>query len=236
LPPRREGAASRSGVISPPPCCRADLLSANKHREAVVNLNVSSLFFELALIFIPGFIWMKIHSRYGFKGEKTQFDLILNAFIFGVLSYAFLYIVYRYQGWDLKLFELESDSKKLIQPDVFPEIMEAMLIAVIAGVLGLYMENHKLFTRFVQKIGATKTYGDEDVWDFVFNSRSRAVNFVHFRDFEQRVTYAGFVEIFSETGRLREMVLREVIVYDFRGTEMYRVPRLYLAKDPVNVR
>jgi hypothetical protein len=179
---------------------------------------------------------MKIHSRYGFKGEKTQFDLILNAFIFGVLSYAFLYIVYRYQGWDLKLFELESDSKKLIQPDVFPEIMEAMLIAVIAGVLGLYMENHKLFTRFVQKIGATKTFGDEDVWDFVFNSRSRAVNFVHFRDFEQRVTYAGFVEIFSETGRLREMVLREVIVYDFRGTEMYRVPRLYLAKDPVNVR
>ncbi len=52
-----------------------------------MNLNVSTLFFELALIFIPGFIWMKIHSRYGLRGDKTQFDLILNAFIFGVLSY-----------------------------------------------------------------------------------------------------------------------------------------------------
>jgi len=31
-----------------------------------MNLSVSTLFFELALIFIPGFIWMKIHSRYGF--------------------------------------------------------------------------------------------------------------------------------------------------------------------------
>src|SRR5712671_4954576 len=128
-----------------------------------MNLTVSTLFFELALIFIPGFIWMKIHSRYGFKGEKTQFDLILNAFIFGVLSYTFLFIAYRYKGWTLKIFELDSDSRKLIQPEVFPEILAAVVVSVIGGILSLYIENHKLFTRFVQKIGATKTYGDEDV-------------------------------------------------------------------------
>jgi hypothetical protein len=206
-----------------------------KDRGAVVNLNVSSLFFELALIFIPGFIWMKIHSRYGVKGEKTQFDLILNAFIFGVLSYAILYVIYRYQGWSLKLFELESDSRKLIQPEIFPEIIAAVMIAIVGGVLSLYVENHKLFTRFVQRMRATKTYGDEDVWDFVFNSSSRAVNFAHFRDFQQRVTYAGFVEIFSESGQLREIVLRDVIVYDFEQTEMYRVPRLYLARERENI-
>src|SRR6266446_2397782 len=173
---------------------------------------------------------MKIHSRYGFKGEKKQFDLILNAFIFGVLSYTFLYIIYTYKGWSLKLFELESDSKKLIHPEIFPEIIAAVIIAIVGGVISLYIENHKLFTRFVQKIGATKTYGDEDVWDFVFNSSSSAVNFVHVRDFEQRVTYAGIVEIFSETGQLREIVLRKVAVYDFEGTEMYQVPRIYLAR------
>jgi len=202
---------------------------------AIMNLNVSTLFFELALIFIPGFIWMKIHSRYGFKGEKTQFDLILNAFIFGVLSYAILYIVYRFEGWSMKIFDLDSDSKKLLQPEIFPEILAAIIISVVGGVLTLYVENHKLFTRFVQKIGATKTYGDEDVWDFVFNSSSRAVNFVHFRDFEQRVTYAGIVEVFSESGQLREIVLREVAIYDFDGVEMYRVPRLYLAKARENL-
>lgn len=200
-----------------------------------MNLNVSTLFFELALIFIPGFIWMKIHSRYGFKGEKTQFDLILNAFIFGVLSYTVLYFIYRYRGWPLKLFDLDTDSKRLLQPDLFPEILFAVAISIIGGVLSLYVENHKLFTRFVQTIGATKTYGDEDVWDFVFNSSSSAVNFVHFRDFEQRVTYAGFVEVFSESGQLREIVLRDVIVYDFEQTEMYRVPRLYLARERENI-
>jgi hypothetical protein len=196
-----------------------------------MNLNVSTLFFELAIIFIPGFIWMKIHARYGFKGEKTQFDLILNAFIFGVLSYAILDCVYVFKGWPLKIFDLGSESKKLLEPAIFPEILSAVIISVVGGVLTLYVENHKLFTRFVQKIGATKTYGDEDVWDFVFNSSSRAVNFVHFRDFQQRVTYAGIVEIFSESGQLREMVLRDVIMYDFDGNEMYRVPRLYLARE-----
>jgi hypothetical protein len=101
----------------------------------------------------------------------------------------------------LKLFELESESKKLIQPEIFPEIIAAATIAIVGGILSLYIENYKLFTRFVQKIGATKTYGDEDVWDFVFNSPSSAVDFVHLRDFEQRVTYAGFVEAFSESGQ-----------------------------------
>jgi uncharacterized protein DUF6338 len=202
---------------------------------AIVNLNVSSLFFELALIFIPGFIWMKIHSRYGIRGEKPQFDLILNAFIFGVLSYAILYSIYRFNSWSLKIFELEPESKKLVQPEIFPEILAAAVIAVVGGVLSLYVENHKLFTRFVQMIGATKTYGDEDVWDFVFNSGSSAVNFVHLRDFEQRVTYASFVETFSESGQRREIVLSDVAVYDFEGTEMYRVPRLYLARGRENL-
>ena len=178
---------------------------------------------------------MKIHTRYGFKGEKTQFDLILNVFIFGVLSYAILDVVYSYKGWTLKIFDLSTESTKLLEPAIFPEILYAVIISVAGGVLTLYIENRKVFTRFVQYIGATKTYGDEDVWDFVFNSSSPAVNFVHFRDFQQRVTYAGIVETFSESGKLREIVLREVIVYDFEGAEMYRVPRLYLARERENI-
>jgi hypothetical protein len=200
-----------------------------------MDLSVSALFFELALIFIPGFIWMKIHTRYGPKGEKKQFDLILNTFIFGVLSYTILYIVYWYFGLNLKVFDLQADNKKLIQPAIFPEIFLAAIIAVIGGILTLYIENYKIFTQFAQRIGATRTFGDEDVWDFVFNSRSKAADFVHFRDFDQRVTYAGIVESFSESGQLRELVLRDVIVYDFEGTPMYQVSRLYLARARDNI-
>jgi hypothetical protein len=120
-----------------------------------------------------------------------------------------------------------------VQPEVFPEILWAAIIATVGGVLGLYVENYKLFTWFVQRIGATNTYGDEDVWDFALNSRSRAADFVHFRSDLRR--HCGIVETFSESGELRELLLRDVIVYDFEGTEMYKVPHLYLARDRINI-
>jgi|SRR5713226_4822787 len=126
-----------------------------------MNLNVSTLFFELALIFIPGFIWMKIHSRYGLRGDKTQFDLILNAFIFGVLSYGLLYVTFRYNGWPLKIFELDADSRKLIQPEIFPEILAAVVISVVGGVISKTTSSSPVLSRQLEppRRTVTKTCG-----------------------------------------------------------------------------
>jgi Family of unknown function (DUF6338) len=161
--------------------------------------------------------------------------MILNAFIFGVISYAVLDGIYWLRGSKLHIIDLDVNSTKLLQPDTFQDISFSMLVAIILSVIYLSVENYKLFTRFIQFIGATKTFGDEDVWDFVFNSSSTSVNFVYFRDFEQKTVYAGYVDVFSESGQLRELVLRDVYVYDFEGAEMYRMPRIYLARAPENI-
>lgn len=200
-----------------------------------MNLSVSNLFFELAVIFLPGFIWMKIHMKYGAKGERSQFDMILNAFLFGITSYFVLFVVYGWLGWPLHLLSLDSDSKKLLDVSVLPEIMLAVVIAILCSIVFLYVENNKLLTRFVQKIGATKTFGDEDVWDFVFNSNSKDVEWIYFRDFDEKVVYSGYVRLFSESGQLRELLLQDVIVYDFEGAELYRMARLYLARERENI-
>jgi hypothetical protein len=201
-----------------------------------MNLNVSSLFFEIALLLLPGFVWMKIHTKFGAKGEVTQFDMILNAFLFGVIAYAVLYTIYWKFGVPMHIAELDVDSKKLFQPELFIDIFAATGIAIVLSILHLYGENYKLFTRLVQGIRATKAFGDEDVWDFVFNSSSlSSVDYLHFRDFENRVVYAGYVNLFSESGKLRELVLRDVIVYDFDGQEMYKVARMYLARERENI-
>jgi hypothetical protein len=201
----------------------------------MMNLNLSTLFFEIALILIPGFVWMKIHTKYGAKGEITQFDMILNAFIFGVISYFVLYVIYLKSSTKLHILELDPNSTQIFQPPLFRDIIFATFVATFLSIIHLYVENNKLFTRFVQRIRATKTFGDEDVWDFVFNSSSASVNYVHFRDFENKAVYAGYVEIFSESGQLRELVLRDVIVYDFDGNEMYPITRLYLARERDNI-
>jgi len=196
-----------------------------------MNLNVSALFFEVALLLLPGFVWMKIHTKFGAKGEVTQFDMVLNAFIFGIVSYSILYIIYWKLGFSMHIAAIDVDSKKLFEPELFIDIFAATAVAILLAILHLYGENYKLFTRFVQTIKATRTFGDEDVWDFVFNSSSTSVNYLHFRDFENRVVYAGYVNLFSESGQLRELVLRDVIVYDFDGNEMYKIARVYLARE-----
>jgi hypothetical protein len=199
-------------------------------------MEISYLVFELALIFIPGFIWMKIHRRYGSKSEQKQFDLILNTFIFGVLSYAVLYVIYWFFGYRLQLFDLDVQNKKLFfQPNVFVEIFLASIIAVICGIITLYVENYKCFTKFVQLIGATHTFGGEDLWDYVFSLPIKNSDLVHFRDFEQRVTYSGLVAAYSESEKLRELILDEVKVFDFEGTKMYEMSRMYLARPRENI-
>ena len=84
--------------------------------------------------------------------------------------------------------------------------------------------------RFMQRIRATKRYGDEDVWDFTFNDHDRNVEYVNLRDFDKKIVYAGWVERFSDTDKVRELVLRDVNVYDFEGNELFSTPRVYIAR------
>lgn len=58
---------------------------------------------------------------------------------------------------------------------------------------------------------------------------------MHFRDFEKKITYAGWVEAFSETEKQRELRLRDVIAYDFEGNVSLRTPRVYLARKIDNI-
>jgi hypothetical protein len=58
---------------------------------------------------------------------------------------------------------------------------------------------------------------------------------VHLRDFEKKPAYAGWVEVWSESEKTREIVLRDVAVSDFEGDELFRTPRVYLARKADNI-
>jgi hypothetical protein len=47
-----------------------------------------------------------------------------------------------------------------------------------------------------------------------------AVEYIHFRDFANKIVYAGWVKEFSETEMLRELVLRDAEIYDFDGNKL----------------
>jgi hypothetical protein len=195
---------------------------------------VDIFFFQLVIIFIPGIIWERVDTQYGRERSKEQWDVIRRSFIFGLFSYVILFAVLwflsLFQGdigfW---LFQIKKDES-FLDADALKEVFFASLVAVICSVLWLYITNYKLLTWVLQKIHATKRYGDEDVWEFMFNSSRAEAEYVHLRDFEKKITYAGWVETFSETEKQRELILRDVVVHAFEGNVLFESPRIYLAR------
>lgn len=191
-------------------------------------------FFQLVIVFIPGIIWERIDVQYGPASRPQQWDILRRTFVFGLASYVVTYGVYWVasffvSGLSFEIFHFKKDDEFLDANSV-RLIFSASVVAIACAVLWLYIGTYKLITRFFQFIGATKRYGDEDVWDYTFNAGRAEVEYIHLRDFAKKLTYAGWVEAFSETEKQREVRLRDVIVYDFEGNQLFESPRMYLAR------
>ena len=199
-------------------------------------MEINLVILQFAIIFLPGLIWAGLDSRYALKSKPSEFQYTLRAFLFGLASYAVTFGIYALLGWPFNLADLSGAAATgIFTPAIFKEVLSAVVVGLVLAILWLYSSNYKWDTRFLQKIGATKTYGDEDVWDFTFNSPVAAVEYVHFRDFANRIVYAGWVKEFSETEKLRELVLRDAQIYDFDGNKLFDTPLVYLARDPENI-
>ncbi len=197
-------------------------------------------FFQLVIIFIPGIIWERIDAQYGRSVTPLQqWDILRRTFVFGLAAYLITYCLYwlasfEISGLNFEVFKFKKDDEFLDASSV-RLIFSASLVSLVSSVLWLYANTYKLVTRFLQWIKATKRYGDEDVWDYTFNSGRPEVEYIHLRDFEKKITYAGWVEAFSETEKQREVRLRDVIVYDFDGNTLFETPRVYLARKMDNI-
>ena len=196
-------------------------------------------FLQLVVIFIPGIIWERIDSQYGRSRATQQWDILRRTFVFGLAAYVvtfglFWCISLKFDGWTFKFFDFKKDVAFLDAEGV-KEIAIASAVSLACSIFWLYATNRKWLTRLLQKIGATKRYGDEDIWEFMFNSNRPEVEYVHVRDFDKKLAYAGWVESWSASDRQRELVLKDVIVSDFDGNQLFETPRVYLARKADNI-
>ena len=196
-------------------------------------------FFQLVIIFIPGIIWERLDAQYGPNKATQQWDILRRTFVFGLSSYIVTFGVYwclsfLVPGLNFQVFEFKKDVEFLDGSSI-KLIFSASIVSLFCSLAWLYGANYKLLTRLMQWMKATKRYGDEDVWDFTFNSGRPEVEYIHLRDFDKKITYAGWVEAFSETEKQRELRLRDVIVYDFEGNVLFETARVYLARKMDNI-
>lgn len=194
---------------------------------------------QLAIVFLPGLIWAQLDGRYAMKEKPQQVEFLIKAFMFGLTTYAFVYIGYELSGHNFSSLPIsESNPTRFLMDEFIDEILISLPTAFILAVIWIYAATYKWLTLLLQKIRATKKYGDEDVWDFTFNSPRAEVEYVHVRDFNKGITYAGWVAAFSESGKLRELLLRDAIIHDNQEKEIGNstgnepgIPYVYIARD-----
>lgn len=187
---------------------------------------------HLAVLFLPGLIWVRLDARYATKKSLNQFEILIRAFMYGLATYAIVYLGYELTGRQFSMADATKVSNETLNFDnIIDEILWSIPTAFILGVLWVYASTYKVRTRFLQTIGATKRYGDEDVWDFTLNSSSPVAEYVHVHDFSKELIFAGWVDTFSETEKLRELVLKDVKIMDFDAYQIAEYPRLYISRD-----
>ena len=187
---------------------------------------------QLAIIFLPGLIWAQIDARYAVKRKPRPIEFLIRAFLFGISTYLIAYAGYAVFGKSFSTLDVDpSGPTRILLDDFVDEIFISAVIAFLLSIIWIYVATYRLliWSR------ATNKYGDEDVWDYMFNSSQGESEYVHVRDFEKGMTYTGWVSAFSETEKLRELLLRDVIVYTGDSGESTAVPLPYLARDGADI-
>ncbi len=183
---------------------------------------------QLALVFLPGILWARLDATYGTGPRVDNTTLALNSFLFGVTTYAAVYVLYRWFEADFSLSEV-SNSDEYLLGKIADEILISIPTGLLLAVIWLYAIRFRVVMKFLNFIGATRRFGSEDVWSFTFNSSQKHVEYVDVRDTDRDVIYSGYVNAYSETENFRELLLVNAIVYSSEGEIITEAPHLYIS-------
>jgi len=100
---------------------------------------------------------------------------------------------------------------------------------VLIGFIYAGLDNYKIINRIGKFLKLTTKYGDENLYSYFLNANN--VNEVYVRDIANNITYHDMVDSYSETNEFKEMVLRDVKVYDYATSNlMYELDKVYLSR------
>lgn len=195
-------------------------------------MEISELTLKLILLLIPGSIACIIYERLTIHQSWTSFKFVTNSILFGGISYLLAQVVFNICGWDSTF---ESFWENLPTKEIpFSAILKASLIAIIVGLVSTAIDHYKLVNRFGKWLRLTNKYGDENLYSYFLNAKE--VEEIYVRDIENNLTYHGLIDSFSENGEIKELVLRDVVVYRYKNSKkLYEIDKLYLSKSKENL-
>lgn len=205
-------------------------------------MELSELTLRLVVLLVPGAVAALVVEKLTEHRPWSPFAFVLHSILLGTAAYfahqGFWYAMAFITGlWAPFNVHLLSFWASLFDSSIAISLGEVALTCLFSIAVAYIVSagvNHKVLFRSAQFLRVSRKFGDEDVWAYFLNSED--VHWVWVRDHARGLAYAGWVQAFSATPPVREIVLREVEVFsNERGELLYRVPAMYVAGEPSEI-
>ena len=197
---------------------------------------VSEFTITVAVLGLPGIVCYFLTRKLSSGRSRNTLEVFLLIFLYSMLSYCLFAVVCSLCGLVSEMSSMPSilevalsDEKELSSKQLMGGIGSGAALAYLLA----YARRLGVANWVGQKIGATKRYGDEDVWEYFHNAPEKEKNdgWLMVRDHKCSLVYYGCVSVWSESGEERELVLSDVGVYsDEDGGFLYSAEHMYLSR------
>jgi len=190
-------------------------------------MEISEFTLKLIILLIPGAIASKIYQKLTIHEKWTPFQFVANSILLGGASYLISQLIF-----DLfsKNDQLENFWQNLPTKEIpYNDILWASFSAIVLSFIVSAIDHYKLLNKFGKLIKATNKYGDENLFLFFLNAED--VEEVYIRDKSSGFTYQGLIDSYSENANIHEIVLRDVLVFEYETSQqLYALDKIYLSK------
>lgn len=194
-------------------------------------MNISAFLIRIIFLFLPGIIGSVIYKKLKGSAIRKDWEDFIEIIIFSLFSYsiyAILIDIINILGWSNEKFTFFNalfDEKLSIS---YKEIFIVSLLNIPLAFMASFLYTHKFINRLGQFLRVTKRYGDEDVWDLFHNIPD--IEWVFVRDHKFNLIYYGWIQGFSDSKEERELLLRDVTMFDsLTGVPLGEMNIVYLS-------
>jgi hypothetical protein len=212
---------------------------------------VDELGLKILFLLIPGIISLGIIKSIGPKRPRSDFEMGLQIFLYGIVCYAITGFIEGVCVWhNAPLTDVSygfwqtvfasSLGLMTLNPEAglsTGQIGSATAIALVVGCTVANMQRHSVPHRILNYLKLTSRTSEVDIWEFTLNSPN-IDTWATIRHDSGKV-YQGWVRGYSDGGDERELLLSDVRVFaalpdSNELMEVDTIPVLYLGLDRKN--
>lgn len=196
-------------------------------------MQISAFLIRIILLAIPGIITSLIYHKLIRRRAKREWEDILKIFVFALINYSIIYILITlFFKSDFKTYSALFDEKISIPGS---EVIYATIVSIPVAFIFSFLSKKRFVNWLGNKTSVTHLISDNDVWEDYLDLWTGKWVFV--RDEMRKLIYFGYIDLYSESGKNRELVLRDVDVYDDRYENrnedysfLYKLESIYLSR------